>query len=422
MTHKLPPCETLFVHADIATMARGRYNTIKDGAIGVAQGKIQWIGPFERLEIDKRHASGQPIAHEIIDCTGTWILPGFVDCHTHLIWAGSRSNEFEMRLSGASYQDIAKQGGGIAATVGAVRGASQEKLFNIASRRINHFLSRGTTCVEIKSGYGLDLDNELKMLAVAQRLDQHSPLHICPTFLGAHALPPEYKGRADDYVDLIINTMLPRVKGQGIASALDVFCESIAFSIDQTQRLFTAATDIGLPVKLHAEQLSDSGGAALAAQFNALSCDHLEYLSLDGAKAMAHAGVTAVLLPGAFYMLKETRKPPVPDLIRLGVPMALATDLNPGSSPVHDMATVMNMGCVLFGLTCEQALAGATINGAKALGLDKRKGSLETGKDADFVVWDIDAPADLSYQLGITPVNKVVIAGEIAYKTAAKPA
>jgi len=412
MTNAQASWDTLFVHADIATMARGRYNTIKDGAIGVAGGKIQWIGPYGGLRLPSH-----PIAAEIVDCTGKWILPGFVDCHTHLIWAGSRSDEFEMRLSGASYQDIAEQGGGIAATVAAVRGASEDGLFSIASRRVSHFLRRGTTCVEIKSGYGLDLENELKMLAVAQRLDHSFPLHVFPTFLGAHALPPEYKGRADDYVDLIINTMLPGVKRQGIACAVDVFCESIAFSVNQTKQLFTAATDIGLPVKLHAEQLSDSGGAALAAQFNALSCDHLEHLSLDGAKAMAHAGVTAVLLPGAFYMLKETRKPPVEDLIRLGVPVALATDLNPGTSPVHDMTAVMNMGCVLFGLTCEQALAGATINGAKALGLDKRKGSLETGKDADFVVWDIDAPADLSYQVGITPVNKVVIAGKIAYNS-----
>lgn len=410
MTHAQASWDILFIHADIGTMAQGRYNTIKDGAIGVVKGKIQWIGPSDRLQ-----SLSHPIADEIIDCTGKWILPGFVDCHTHLIWAGSRSNEFEMRLSGASYEDIAKQGGGIAATVAAVRRASQDELFTIASRRISHFLSRGTTCVEIKSGYGLDLDNELKMLAVAEHLDQSFALHVFPTFLGAHALPPEYKGRADDYVDLIIHTMLPRVKSQGIACAVDVFCESIAFSIKQTKLLFTAATNLGLRVKLHAEQLSDSGGAALAAQFNALSCDHLEFLSLDGAKAMAHAGVTAVLLPGAFYMLKQTRKPPVQDLIRLGVPMALATDLNPGTSPVHDMAAVMNMGCVLFGLTCEQALAGATINGAKALGIDKRKGSLETGKDADFVVWDIDAPADLIYQVGISFVNKVVIAGKIAY-------
>ncbi|WP_320040671.1 imidazolonepropionase [uncultured Desulfobacter sp.] len=411
MPHAQLPWDTLFVHADIATMAHGRYNIIKDGAIGVSNGKIQWIGPYEKLQTDRT------IAHEVINCKDQWILPGFVDCHTHLIWAGSRSNEFEMRLSGARYEQIAKQGGGIAATVKAVRDASADRLFTIASQRISHFLSRGTTCVEIKSGYGLDLENELKMLAVADRLNQQFPLHICPTFLGAHALPPEYKGRTDDYVDLIINTMLPGIKHQGIASAVDVFCESIAFSLAQTKRLFTAATDMGLPVKLHAEQLSDSGGAALAAQFNALSCDHLEYLSLDGVKAMAHAGVTAVLLPGAYYMLKQTRIPPVRDLIRLDVPMALATDLNPGTSPVYDMAAVMNMGCVLFGLTCEQALAGATINGAKALGLGNCKGSLETGKDADFVVWDIDSPADLSYQMGICCVNKVVITGKIAYNT-----
>jgi imidazolonepropionase len=415
MPHAQAFWDTLFVHADIVTMAHGRYNIIKDGAIGVAEGKIQWIGPCSSLQTAGLKSSSRLSAYEIIDCSGKWILPGFVDCHTHLIWAGSRSNEFEMRLSGASYEDIAKQGGGIAATVADVRKASEDRLYEIASRRISHFLSRGTTCVEIKSGYGLDLENELKMLAVAERLDQNFTLHVSPTFLGAHALPPEYKGRSDEYVNLVINTMLPGIKRQGIACAMDVFCESIAFSKDQTKQLFTAATDWGLPVKLHAEQLSDSGGAALAAQFNALSCDHLEYLSLDGAKAMAHAGVTAVLLPGAYYMLKQTRKPPVQDLIRLGIPMAVATDLNPGTSPVYDMAAAMNMSCVLFGLTCEQALAGATINGAKALGLDKCKGSLETGKDADFVVWDIDAPADLSYQVGITLVNKVVIAGKIAY-------
>lgn len=263
MTHTPTSWDILFIHADIATMARGRYNSIKDGAIGVTQGKIQWIGPFNKLQMERRRSSSCPIADDIIDCAGKWILPGFVDCHTHLIWAGSRSNEFEMRLSGASYEDIAKQGGGIAATVAAVRGASEDELFSIASRRISHFLSRGTTCVEIKSGYGLDLENELKMLAVAQRLDQKFPLHVFPTFLGAHALPPEYKGRSDDYVDLIINTMLPEVKSQGIACAVDVFCESIAFSLDQTKQLFTAATDLGLPVKVHAEQLSDSGGLPL---------------------------------------------------------------------------------------------------------------------------------------------------------------
>jgi imidazolonepropionase len=415
MPHTQAFWDTLFIHADIATMAHGRYNIIKDGAIGTARGKIQWIGPCSDLQTAGLNRSSHPMAKEIIDCSGKWILPGFVDCHTHLIWSGSRSNEFEMRLSGASYEEIAKQGGGIAATVAAVREASEDQLYEIASRRISHFLSRGTTCVEIKSGYGLDLENELKMLRVADRLGQTFALHVSPTFLGAHALPPEYKGRADGYVDLIINTMLPAIKHQGIACAMDVFCESIAFSKKQTQQLFTAAKDLDLPVKLHAEQLSDSGGAALAAQFNALSCDHLEYLSFDGAKAMAHAGVIAVMLPGAYYMLQQTQKPPVRDIVRLGVPMAVATDLNPGTSPVYDMTAAMNMACVLFGLTCEQALAGATINGAKALGIDKNKGSLETGKDADFVVWDIDAPADLSCQVGICNVNKVVIADKIAY-------
>ena len=256
MPHTQAFWDTLFVHADIATMAHGRYSIIKDGAIGTARGKIQWIGPCSDLQTAGFKRSSHPMAKKIIDCRGKWILPGFVDCHTHLIWSGSRSNEFEMRLSGASYEEIAKQGGGIAATVAAVREASEDQLYEIASRRISHFLSRGTTCVEIKSGYGLDLENELKMLRVADRLDQTLALHVSPTFLGAHALPPEYKGQADDYVDLIINTMLPGIGRQGIACAMDVFCESIAFSKKQTQQLFTAAKDLGLPVKLHAEQLS----------------------------------------------------------------------------------------------------------------------------------------------------------------------
>ncbi|MCG8686047.1 MAG: imidazolonepropionase [Desulfobacterales bacterium] len=403
--------DLLFIHADLATMAEGKYNTIKDGALAVSNGKIAWTG-----YVDELADSPKNLASKIIDCNGKWILPGFVDCHTHMVWAGSRANEFEMRLSGATYEEISKKGGGIFSTVKAVRQASQNELFEAASKRMQHFLSQGITCVEIKSGYGLDLENELKMLCVAGRLDNTFPVHVETTFLGAHTLPKEYAGQADDYVDLVTQTMLPEVKAQGIASAVDVFCETIAFSAAQTKTVFQAASDMGFRVKLHAEQLSDSGGTELASQFNALSCDHLEYLSENGAKAMADKDITAVLLPGAFYMLKETQKPPVDLLRNLHIPMALATDLNPGTSPVFGMTPVMNMGCLLFGMTCEEALAGATIYGAKALGLDHCKGSLEKGKDADLVIWDIGSPADLSYQVGVTPVDTVVISGEIAYK------
>jgi imidazolonepropionase len=274
-------------------------------------------------------------------------------------------------------------------------------------------VKQGTTCVEIKSGYGLNLDTELKMLSVIDQLNQAFPLHIEATFLGAHALPPEFAGQSDAYVAMVTNQMLPRVKDQGIATAVDVFCEHIAFSRAQTRTLFEAATDLGFRVKLHAEQLSDMDGASLAAEFNALSCDHLEYLSCSGAKKMAKKQTPAVLLPGAFYFLKETQKPPVHLFRELGIPMAVSTDLNPGSSPIHSMPLILNMACLLFGLTCEEALAGATLNGARALGLEQTKGSLAVGKDADLVVWDINTPADLCYLVGHDPARMVVISGKI---------
>ncbi|WDP88140.1 MAG: imidazolonepropionase [Desulfobacter sp.] len=392
-------------------MTDAKYTTIKNGALAVSGDKIAWIGRTD--ELNKEISD---LADQVIDCRGKWILPGFVDCHTHLIWAGSRSTEFEMRLAGKTYEQIASQGGGIFSTVNAVRKASQTQLFDTAAKRVQYFLTQGITCVEIKSGYGLDLENELKMLAVARRLGRELPVHVEPTFLGAHALPPEFSGRSDDYVDLVTETMLPCVKDQNIATAVDVFCETIAFSKDQTRTLFSKARDLGFRVKLHAEQLSDNKGAQLASEFEALSCDHLEYLSLDGVRAMARKNVVAVLLPGAFYMLKETQTPPIDLLRQYGVPMALATDLNPGTSPVFSMAPVINMGCLLFGMTCEEAVARATINGAKALGLDSKKGSLEIGKDADLVVWDIDSPADLAYLIGRAPVNMVAVSGKIEYK------
>ncbi|OGR56640.1 MAG: imidazolonepropionase, partial [Desulfobacula sp. RIFOXYB2_FULL_45_6] len=351
--------------------------------------------------------------NKIIDCRNRWVLPGFVDCHTHLVFAGSRSNEFELRLKGATYEEIAKTGGGIFSTVKATRNASREDLLTIASKRVKALIRQGVTTLEIKSGYGLDLETELKLLDVIGQFKKAFPLHIEPTFLGAHALPPEFQNNPDGYIDLVTQAMLPKVKAQGIATAVDVFCERIAFSLEQTKRVFEIATGLGFRVKLHAEQLSDSNGAALASQFNALSCDHLEYLSLSGAEKMAQHKVTAVLLPGAFYYLKEKQKPPVQAFRDLKIPMAVSTDLNPGSSPVYSMPLILNMACILFGMTCEEALLGATINGAKALGLEQVKGSLEPGKDADLVIWDIDAPLDLVYFSGLSPVDRMMIKGHI---------
>lgn len=402
--------DLLLTNASIATMAEGKYNCLSKSALGIKEGKIAWLGSQDDLPDDPGN-----LASRTLDCKDKWILPGFVDCHTHLVWAGSRAEEFELRLEGASYEDIAGRGGGIFSTVTACRRASEDHLFSISKKRTDTFLGQGTTCLEIKSGYGLDLDTELKILAVIDRLKKACPQHIEATFLGAHALPPEFKGRSHEYVDLVIENMLPRIKDSALAEAVDVFCEKIAFSREQTRKVFEAAQNLGFRVKLHAEQLSDSDGAALAADFNALSCDHLEYLSESGAKKMAEKNIPAVLLPGAFYFLRETKLPPVALLRELGIPMAVSTDLNPGTSPVHSMLPVLNMACILFGLTCEEAIAGATINGAKALNLDHAKGSIEPGKDADLVIWDIGSPADLCYIVGNNPIEQVVISGEIAY-------
>ncbi|MCF8093425.1 MAG: imidazolonepropionase [Desulfotignum sp.] len=400
--------DQVFTHCRVATMAKGNYGIMENAALAVSGKTIAWVGPMDAL----------PETFETIqvtDCRNHWILPGFVDCHTHLVWAGSRAREFEMRLAGVSYAEIAKAGGGIVSTVKATRAAAEDTLFDLASRRMSHLLTQGITTVEIKSGYGLDLESELKMLAVAGRLNKACPQHVTATFLGAHAIPLEFSGRADAYIKEVIEVMLPRVKAQGIATAVDAFCETIAFFREQIRQVFEKAKDLGFAVKLHAEQLSDSGGTALAAEMGALSCDHLEYLSVDGAEKMAEHGTVAVLLPGAFYYLKETKVPPVAVFRQLDIPMAVATDLNPGSSPVLSMTPVLNMACLLFGLTCEEALAGATLHGAAALGLADCKGSLEPGKDADFVIWDVDTPADLCYLTGITPLKQVVIQGKTAY-------
>lgn len=404
--------DTLFINCHIATMADNKLSIIKDGAIGVAKKTIAWVGKQKELPDDFKIE-----CKDIIDCKNRWILPGFVDCHTHLVYGGSRSNEFELRLKGISYEDISQQGGGIFFTVSETRKASKNTLYKSASKRMKILLRQGITTCEIKSGYGLDLETELKTLEVIKLLNINFPLHIEPTFLGAHTIPKEFAKDSDAYIDLVIETMLPAVKDQNIATAVDVFCETIGFSYNQTKRVFKKAKELGFNIKLHAEQLSDSNGAALASEFNALSCDHLEYLSLSSAKKMAEHNVTAVLLPGAFYYLKETQKPPINTFRDIKIPMALSTDLNPGTSPVLSMTLILNMACVLFSLTCEEALLGSTINGAKALRLEKSKGSIEKGKDADLVAWDIDTPADLCYLTGFTPVDKIMIQGKIVFDT-----
>lgn len=405
--------DTVFINCRLATMQKNAVSPVLNAALAVSGGKIAWLGSMKDLPADTS-------ANTRIDCQNHWLLPGFVDCHTHLVWAGSRSNEFEMRLEGATYEQIANQGGGITSTVRATRKADPSLLYHLALKRITHLLHSGVATVEIKSGYGLDLETELKMLDVIAKLGENVDLHIEPTFLGAHTLPPEYKDHPDDYIDLVINTMLPAVKAQGIATAVDMFCERIAFSLPQTRKVLRAAAHMGFPVKLHAEQLSDTNGAAFAASLGALSCDHLEYITRSGVKAMADNRSVAVMLPGAFYYLKETQKPPVALFRELKVPMAVSTDLNPGSSPVHSILLALNMSCQLFGLTCEEALLGATINGAKALGLSESKGSLEKGKDADLVLWDIDRPADLCYLTGISPVDFIMIDGKMIH-TPGKP-
>lgn len=397
----------LWTNAHLATMKPCTgYGAVQNGAIAVSEGVIAWVGPEKEIpgEIRKR----TQFHH---DAAGAWITPGLIDCHTHLVYGGNRAGEFEKRLHGVTYAEIAARGGGILSTVKATRASDRETLLKLASPRLEALMSEGVTTVEIKSGYGLDLDTEIRMLEAARELGRLYPVTVRTTFLGAHALPPEYAGRADDYIDFVCRTVMPEMKSKGLADAVDAFCETIGFTKDQTRKVFETAKSLGLPVKLHAEQLSDQQGAFLAAEFHALSADHLEYLSDAAARAMAANGVIAVLLPGAFYFLREKRLPPV-DLLRLhGVPIALSTDCNPGSSPVTSLLTMLNMGCTLFGLTPEEALAGATRNAAAALGLGTSKGTLEPGKDADFVLWDIESPSELSYWIGFNPCKQVVVQG-----------
>lgn len=381
-------------------------HAVRDAALVVEQGRIAWLGTEAELPADYRSLPRH-------DAGGAWVTPGLVDCHTHLVYGGQRADEFAMRLAGASYEEIARAGGGIVSSVRATRAADEDTLFAQAAARLAPLLAEGVTAIEIKSGYGLELEAERRQLRVARRLGEAFGVSVHTTFLGAHALPPEYAGRADDYIDLVCNTMLPALAEEGLVDAVDAFCESVGFSLAQTERVFEAAARHGLRVKLHAEQLSNLGGAALAARHHALSADHLEHLDEAGAAAMAAAGTVAVLLPGAYYFLRDTNLPPIALLRQHGVPMAISTDHNPGTSPVTSLLLMMNMACTLFRLTVPEALAGVTTHAARALGAADRHGKLAVGRTADFVLWRVDSPAELAYWFGRNPAAVVVRQGRI---------
>jgi imidazolonepropionase len=384
----------LVVNASLATLAGDiGYGAVEDGALGWQDGLVTYAGPASGLP-----DAPEALAAEVIDARGRWITPGLVDCHTHLVFGGDRAGEFEQRLQGASYEAIARAGGGIVSTVRATRAADEDALFAQSLPRARALLAEGVTTLEIKSGYGLDFEGERRMLRVARRIGQELGIEVRTTFLGAHALPPEFAGRADAYIDAVCE-WLPRLRGEGLVDAVDAFCERIGFDAAQTRRVFEVARALGLPVKLHADQLSDGGGAALVAEFGGLSADHVEHTSPDGVRAMARAGTVAVLLPGAFHVLRETRLPPLEEFRAQGVPMAVATDCNPGTSPLQSLRLAMSLACTHFRLTPEEALRGATVNGARALGLVDR-GRLQPGLRADFVLGEIGQPAELAYWLG----------------------
>ncbi|WJG10722.1 imidazolonepropionase [Aliiglaciecola sp. LCG003] len=375
------------VHLASMTNSAQPYGEVRDAAVAISEGKIAYVGA-------KAGFTGH--AEQIFDGQGQWLLPGFVDCHTHLVYAGSRADEFEKRLNGVSYAEISRQGGGIKSTVAATRLASFDSLQKDALKRASRLAEEGVTTIEIKSGYGLDLVTEINMLKVAKSLSQFLPIDVATTYLGAHALPLEYANRADDYIDFVCEVVMPEIAKQKLADSVDVFCESIGFDLAQCEKVFTTAKGYGLQIKAHAEQLSDLHGAKLAANFQALSVDHLEFLSEEDVSVLKQNNTVAVLLPGAFYFLNETKKPPVAALRQHNVPIAIATDLNPGSSPIASILTIMNMASVLFGLTPHEVLQGVTIHAATALGMDN-KGSIAVGKDADMCLWDIQHPAELVY-------------------------
>ena len=396
--------DSLWYGAHVATMVDGHYNVIEEAAIGVLGGRIAWLGKASDLPTYEAAAKH--------DLGGGWITPGLIDSHTHLVFGGNRAGEFEQRLNGISYQEIAKQGGGIASTVNSTRDTSEVELVASARRRLKHLMNDGVTTVEIKSGYGLSLESELKMLRVATSLSNDLAVTIKRTCLAAHAMPPEFDDK-DVYIDYLCEILLPKVAMLGMADAVDAFCEGIAFSPAQVQRYFDKAQELGLGIKIHAEQLSSLGGTRMAASYNALSADHIEFIEEADVLAMKASGTVAVLLPGAFYTLKETQKPPIDLLRQHNIPMAIATDSNPGTSPALSLRLMMNMGCTLFGLTPEETLAGTTIHAAKALGIAESHGTLEVGKVADFVCWDVESPGELSYWLGGQLMKQRVQHGEI---------
>ncbi|MCA0045581.1 imidazolonepropionase [Mesorhizobium sp. B283B1A] len=398
----------LWRNARLATMAESSagLGVIEHGAVAARDGRIVYAGP--ESEMPAAFLQGA----ETVDCDGRWITPGLIDCHTHLVYAGNRANEFEMRLAGATYEEVARAGGGIVSSVKSLRAASEDELVAQTLPRLDALMAEGVTSVEVKSGYGLDLDNEKKSLRAARRLGGERAVTIRATCLAAHALPPEAKGDKDAFIDLVARQIVPAVAAEGLADAVDGFCEGIAFSPEQMARVFDAAKALGLPVKLHADQLSNLHGAELAARYGALSADHLEYTDEDGAAAMAKAGTVATILPGAYYFIRETKKPPVDLFRRHGVKMAVATDSNPGTSPLTSLLLTMNMAATLFGLTVDECLAGVTREAARALGLLGKAGTLEAGKSADLAIWDIERPAELVYRMGFNPLHARIWRGQ----------
>ena len=394
---------TLFRNAQIATMTPGKsYGLIENGAVVISADRIKWVGAEKELPDEFAGLQGKNLE-------GRLVTPALIDCHTHLVYGGSRATEFELRLNGASYEEIARNGGGILSTVTATRNASENELLAQSLPRLDALLSEGVATIEIKSGYGLDIETEIKMLRVARQLGKERSVRVTTSFLGAHAIPPEFSGKADAYIDFVCEEVLPAVHYENLADAVDGFCENIAFSPNQISRVFEKAKSFGLPVKLHAEQLSNLGGARLAAKYGALSADHLEFLDQTGVEVMGESGTVAVLLPGAFYTLRETQLPPLDSLRKAEVPIAIATDCNPGSSPLTSILLCMNMACTLFRMTPEEALCGVTIIAAQALGIGDEVGTIEVGKKAELAVWNVDQPAELAYRVGFNPLEEMVI-------------
>ncbi len=408
-----PAYDTLWVNARLATMAPGgaAYGASEDGALAARDGTIAWVGPRAQLPGAGPTGAPEALAARVIDAGARWITPGLIDPHTHLVFGGDRVADFERRVAGQSYVAAAAGGSGIAHTVATTRASDEATLFASGARRLRALIASGATTVEIKSGYGLDVETELRVLRVARRLGRELGISVRTTYLGAHVVPPEYRERRADYLALVCDVVLPRVAREGLADAVDVFCDTIAFSLAEAERVVAAAQRLGLPVKLHADQIADTGAAKLAARVGALSADHLERTDAEGVRLLAEAGTVAVLLPGAYYYLRETVKPPVDALRAHGVPMALATDCNPGTSPILALTTALNLACVLFGLTPEEAVAGATRHAARALGLTDR-GELRPGLRCDLALWDVGSPAELCYWLGASPCAGVVVRGE----------